>query len=144
MNNKGVILLDMLFSLFLFLIIVSFIPPTLHLVLEKQLAAAELQNMEWQLFVSQLKKEVRISESIQVENNKLLLYADGENIIYEAYGGKIRRRVDFTGHEVTLQNVVSVQFSKLKNGVQVKIKDDYNQQNEAHIWSYLRLEGSSL
>lgn len=142
-NDKGFMLLDMLFSLFLFLLIIAFLPPILHIIIEKQMVAVQLKEMEWQVFVGQLKKEVRMSESIHVENNKLLLYVDGENIMYELYLTKIRRRVNATGHEVTLQGVASVQFSEIHNGVKVEVKNVYNQQKEVNILSYVQLEGSN-
>ncbi|MFT8319437.1 MAG: competence type IV pilus minor pilin ComGF [Bacillus sp. (in: firmicutes)] len=142
-TNKGFILLDMLFALSLFLVIVSFIPPTLKIIGNNQIVAIQLKEMEWQLFVSQLKKEVRMSENIYVENNKLFMYIDGENIQYELYTDKIRRRVNAAGHEVTLQDVAAVQFSEIQNGVKVKVKNKYNQQKEVLIWNYLQHEGGN-
>ncbi|PKG25710.1 competence type IV pilus minor pilin ComGF [Niallia nealsonii] len=138
-NKKGFILLDMLFSLFIFLIIVSFLPFFLQIILNVQPIEKQLQNIEWEIFAQQLKKEVRMSESIDVEQNKLLLYIDGENIQYEWYSNKIRRRVNVSGHEVVLQGIETINFSAIANGVKVMVKDQYMQQKEVEVRSYLNL-----
>lgn len=141
MNNRGIVLLDMLFSLFLFLVIVSFLPLFLQMILDIQPMERQLRNLEWEIFAQQLKKEVRMSESINIDQNKLLLYVNGENIQYEWYSNKIRRRVNVSGHEVVLQGIETVDFLFLVNGVEVVVKDQYMEQKEVKIRSYLNLEG---
>ncbi|GKU81169.1 competence type IV pilus minor pilin ComGF [Niallia sp. NCCP-28] len=140
-NKKGFILLDMLFSLFVFLVIVSFLPFFLQIILNIQPAEKQLQNIEWEIFAQQLKKEARMSESINIEQNKLLLYVNGENIQYECYSNKIRRRVNVSGHEVVLQRIEMIGFFSIANGVKIIVKDQYMQQKEVEIRSYLNLEG---
>jgi len=103
----------------------------------------QLQNIEWEIFAQQLKKEVRMSQSIHIDQNKLFLYENGETVQYEWYSNKIRRRVNVSGHEVVLQGVEMVQFSSISNGVKVIVKDQYKQQKEAEIRSYLNMEEDS-
>jgi len=142
-NKSGFILVDMLFSLFIFVVIVSFLPFFLQLILDAQPMEKQLQNIEWEIFAQQLKKEVRMSQSIHIDQNKLFLYENGETVQYEWYSNKIRRRVNVSGHEVVLQGVEMVQFSSISNGVKVIVKDQYKQQKEAEIRSYLNMEEDS-
>jgi len=142
-NKSGFILVDMLFSLFIFVVVVSFLPFFLQLILDAQPMEKQLQNIEWEIFAQQLKKEVRMSESIHIDQNKLFLYENGETVQYEWYSNKIRRRVNVSGHEVVLQGVEMVQFSSISNGVKVIVKDQYKQQKEAEIRSYLNMEEDS-
>jgi competence protein ComGF len=81
--------------------------------------------MEWEVFTSQIKKEIRMSTSITVLNQTLLLQKDGQTIFYEKYGTNLRRRVDYKGHEILLQNVGTFQFEKIGNGIRVKLVDKY-------------------
>jgi competence protein ComGF len=45
-----------------------------------------------------------------------------ETVIYEKYGSNLRRRVNFTGHEIVLQNVDQYIFSLQRNAVKVTVK----------------------
>lgn len=142
-NQSGVILVDMLISLSFFLLLVSFFPILIQMILDKSIVSKELQNMEWQVFLNQLKEEVHVAQSIQVSNNKLLLYIDGDTVYYEQYGTRIRRRVNLTGHEVALQNINFIVFTPKKSGVNVSIMDIHNQMKEASLYSYLILDGDT-
>jgi len=137
LNNKGYVLLEMLLSFFIFTIILSLLFTPLRLMLDRQFSEKELQDMEWELFILELKKETKMSQGIAVANNKLVLYVDGRVVTYEKYGSNIRRRVDSTGHEVALQGINSVEFTMQKNGFQVKVTDRFAMEKETNIRSYL-------
>lgn len=137
LNNKGYVLLEMLLSFFIFTIILSLLFTPLRLMLDRQFSEKELQDMEWELFILELKKETKMSQGIAVANNKLVLYVDGRVVTYEKYGSNIRRRVDSTGHEVALQGINSVEFTMQKNGFQVKVTDRFAMEKETSIRSYL-------
>lgn len=139
LNNKGFTLLELLYSLTIFCLIVSFIPITFQYVLHEEPIQKRLQHLEWEVFISQLKKELRMSDQATVSNNKVYLWKNGEIIIYEKYGSNIRRRVDYTGHEIVFQKVNAVTFHVIKNGIKINMKDEYGQLNEVSVRSFLNI-----
>lgn len=137
LNNKGYVLAEMLLSFFIFTIILTLLLTPLRLMLDKHFSEKELQEMEWEVFILELKKETKMSQGISVSNNKLVLYVDGRVVTYEKYGSNIRRRVDSTGHEVALQAINKVEFIMQKNGFRVKVVDRFGREKESSIRSYL-------
>jgi competence protein ComGF len=140
LNNKGFTLLEMLFAFSIFYLIVSFVPVFYKIVINEDSLNQRLSGMEWEVFVSQVKKEIRTSDRIQISGSKLLLEKDGRLILYEKYGENLRRRVDFTGHEILLQQVHSVHFKKLQNGVQMIVKDKGGMEKTTAIRSFIDME----
>ncbi|WP_400242350.1 competence type IV pilus minor pilin ComGF [Niallia sp. JL1B1071] len=140
-NTKGYILMEMLLCFFIFSIILSLLIVPLKHMLNRQVSETELQDMEWEVFILELKKEAKIAQNIDVSNNKLLLYVDGRVVTYEKYESSIRRRVDSTGHEVALQGVKNVDFKRDKNGFRVEVINQFAKKKDASIISYLRMEG---
>jgi competence protein ComGF len=136
-NNKGFTLVEMILAFSIFLIIVSFIPISISMLYQNGLVDERLQKMEWEVFIAQVKKEVRISDRINVDNNKLYLAKDGQTIVYESYGSNIRRKVDLKGHEIMLQNVKTVTFEKIVRGVKISVQDLYNQSETSMIRSFI-------
>lgn len=108
--------------------------------IQNEIVDERLQRMEWEVFISQVKKEVRMSDTITINHNRLLLNSNGKNIIYEQYGPSIRRRVDLKGHEIYLQNIKSVTFEKLNQGVKISVQDIYDQNESKIIRTLLRKE----
>ena len=96
------------------------------------LVGERLQKMEWEVFIAQVKKEVRMSDSMSVNGNKLYLKNKGQTILYQQYNSNVRRRVDLKGHEIMLQNIENVKFEKVTQGVKISVQDLY-QQNETSI-----------
>ena len=47
--------------------------------------------------------------------------------MYEKYGSNIRRRVGLKGHEIMLQNLKTVTFERVVNGVKISVQDQYDQ-----------------
>lgn len=92
------------------------------MILDHRDSDVTLQNMEWQVFCAQLKKEIRFASHVEVVSGKLFLKKDNETVIYEQYGSNLRRRVNFTGHEIVLQNVDQYSFSLQRNAVKVTVK----------------------
>ncbi|WP_051968184.1 MULTISPECIES: competence type IV pilus minor pilin ComGF [Neobacillus] len=122
-NEKAFTLIEVLYALAIFSIIIFFIQPVLQMILDHRDSNASLQNMEWQVFCAQLKKEIRFASHVEVVSGKLFLKNDNdETVIYEKYGSNLRRRVNFTGHEIVLQNVDQYIFSLQRNAVKVTVK----------------------
>lgn len=137
LNNRGYVLAEMLLSFFIFMIILTLLLTPFRLILDKQFSERALQEMEWDVFILELKKETKLSQGISVSNNKLVLYVDGRVVTYEKYGSSIRRRVDSTGHEVALQGINKVDFIMQKNGFRVKVVDRFGMEKETSVISYL-------
>ena len=104
-NNKGFTLVEMIFAFSIFLIIASFIPISISMLYQNGLVDERLQKMEWEVFIAQVKKEVRMSDSVSVDGNKLYLKNKDQTILYQQYDSNVRRRVDLKGHEIMLQNI---------------------------------------
>jgi len=97
--------------------------PVFQIILNNKDTEATLQAMEWDVFSSQVKKEVRLSTRAEVISNRLILTKDTETIQYEMYGSNLRRRVNSTGHEILLQNVSQYSFAILNNAVKIDVTD---------------------
>jgi len=132
LHNKGFTFIEMILAFSVFLIIVSLFPLFFQVLSHNGFVEERIQRMEWEVFISQLKKEVRMSDSVRIESNKLMLKVEKESIMYERYGTNIRRRVDSLGHEVMLQDIKTVMFEKVIKGVRISVEDKYNQ-NESVI-----------
>lgn len=97
--------------------------PIFQVILNYKDSRAELQWMEWEVFSNQLKKEIRQSTKGEINSGHLVLTRDTETITYEQYGTVIRRRVNSTGNEITLQNVSQYTFVIVNNAVKLTVKD---------------------
>ena len=142
-REAGFILTEMLVALTLFLVFCAFFPLAIKITTEGRIISSSLHSLEWDVFLHQLKKEVRLAESVRVADQKLYLTVDEKNIQYELYGNKIRRRVNGTGHEVCLQEVETVKFEAVQNGVKIAVKDSLQNNRNALVYSFLRLKEAS-
>lgn len=128
LNEKGFTILEMLFSLTLFLLIVGFLPLGLRTVVEFNQFEKRMQRLEWEVFISQVKKEMRMAEQITVQHDRIFVYRNNEKILYEKYGSSLRRRVDLKGHEILIQNIKSVGFSYQAGQLAITIIDLFGQE----------------
>ena len=123
LNEKGFTLIEALIAFSIFLTIIFFTTPVFQISLNNKDAEKNLQAMEWEVFSSQIKKEIRLSTRAELLSNRLILTKDSETIQYEKYGTSLRRRVNSTGHEVILQNVAQHSFTISNNSVNIKVID---------------------
>ncbi len=126
-NNKGFTIVEMMIAFSAFLLIASFIPLCFRLFYHDGFVEKRLQRMEWEVFINQAKKEIRMGEGISVENNRLTFVKSGQSVNYEKYGSNIRRRVGSKGHEIMLQNIKTVTFEQVVNGVEISVQDQFDQ-----------------
>jgi competence protein ComGF len=136
-NEKAFTLVEMLFSFWVFTIIVFFILPLLGVMVQHNAPSIRLQEMEWDVFSSQIKKEIRMSTKGQVVSNRLILTENTDSITFEKYENILRRRVNNTGHEVLLQNVAEVNFTVLPNMVRVDVKDLNHREYLVYVPTFL-------
>jgi competence protein ComGF len=132
----------MLFAFSIFTIIIFFISPLFEIMLQHNELQKRQQIMEWDVFCSQIKKEIRMSSKAQLVGTSLVLTEDAGTIVYEKYGNVLRRRVNNTGHEVLLQNVTEVNFSLMPNTVRVTVKDSYRRDYTVNVYSFLDWNGA--
>ncbi len=136
-NEKAFTLIEALFALSIFMIIIFFISPIFHLLLGQKESQVRLQAMEWEVFCNQLKKEIRLSTQAKLGSGgvTLILTKDSETISYERYETYLRRRVNSTGHEIVLQNVSQYSFILLPNAVKITVIDKWGKEHSVIAYS---------
>mgnify|MGYP003622676308 CR=1 FL=1 len=122
MNSRGFTLLEMLVVLAVVLLVVSFFPLLLDVrwLHEKQ---NEFQPLEWQVFLQQIKSEIR--EAKELENVSTTLYA------YKPTG---------QGNEIVLQNVSYVQYQLATTGVQITVTATNGKRYEAFVSTFFPVQ----
>jgi competence protein ComGF len=136
-NEKAFTLLEVLFAFSIFTTIVFFMFPVFQIILDDKDSNGRLQNMEWDVFCSQIKKEIHISSKAEVISGNLVLTLNNDKILYEKYGTNIRKRVNSTGHETLLQNVSVVTFTRINNSVKITVKDVWEREYSVVVHSYI-------
>lgn len=116
-------MVEMLLSVLLFLLIASMLPLGMKIILDNRVSDTAVRKMEWEIFSSQVKKEIRSAQQLTVQPDKLLIKVDGQLILYEKYSSNMRRRVNYQGHEILMQNLSSFSFGKTVDGIEIKAKD---------------------
>ncbi|OCA91098.1 hypothetical protein A8F94_04355 [Bacillus sp. FJAT-27225] len=141
MNNKGLIMSEMLLSLACLSIIAFLLAPAIS-VLEsgKSHTSRKLQEMEWEIFYTQAKNELLSAASIQVLSGKLVFKLEKDTVMYEKYGNTIRRRVNLTGHEILLQNIDTVAFKREGQQIIMQTTDFEGNLYEGIIYSIIPWE----
>ncbi|MGE8204498.1 competence type IV pilus minor pilin ComGF [Heyndrickxia sp. NPDC080065] len=119
-------------SLLLISMILSFFPLFIKVFEQINHSLSTEEDYEWNLFVIQLRKELRISDKWKVTDNKLYLDVNDEKVMYEQYGNLIRRRVNEMGHEVVLQRVKAISITGDQNQIVFHVQFLTNHQKEAH------------
>lgn len=122
-SERGFTMVEMLLSVLLFFLIASMLPLGMKIILDQRVADITVRRMEWEVFSSQVKKEIRSAQQMTVQTDRLLMKVDGQYILYEKYGTSMRRRVNYLGHEILMQNLSSFSFGKIADGVEIKAKD---------------------
>ena len=122
-SERGFTMAEMLLSVMLFLMIASMLPLGMKIILDHRVAETLERKMEWEVFSSQVKREIRSAQQMTVQSDKLFMKIDEQTIVYEKYNSSMRRRVNFQGHEILVQNLSSFSFGKIADGVEIKARD---------------------
>ncbi|WP_240056582.1 competence type IV pilus minor pilin ComGF [Bacillus mesophilum] len=137
-NEKGFTMLDALYGFTVFLLIMSLIPLTMNHIIQSSETNKIIAKMEWNIFIQQLKKEVRLSEGgIEVANGKLIVRKNQQQISYEKYGSNIRRRVNGTGHEIVMQNVRDVTYEEQRKSLVIRMIDTKDETHTSLITPFI-------
>lgn len=139
LNDRGFTLLEMLLSLLTFIMIASVLPIGIRTILDDGIIEGGLHRMEWEVFSSQVKKEVRSADQMTVSPDKILMKIDGKIILYEKYGTNIRRRVDFQGHEILMQNLSDFRFKRVQEGFELTASDIKGIQHSATFQNFIQV-----
>jgi competence protein ComGF len=135
LNKRGFTLVEVLIAFSIFSTIVFFFMPTFQIILSNKDTQSEIQGMEWEVFSSQMKKEMRLSSRAEIISGRLILTKDTETVQFEKYGTNIRRRVNSTGHEIILQNVSQFSLSLINNAVKITVTDTWGKVYSLTLYS---------
>jgi competence protein ComGF len=135
--NSGFTLAEALLGLAAFCLLAALLPLSFQVFSKVDQGNSRLQTMQWEVFSNQIKKEIRMSQKINPQVNKLFLTRETDSILYEKFGTNVRRRVNMTGNEILLQNVKNIQFDSIKNGTIVKVEDIWSRKYSFTTRSYI-------
>ncbi|WP_051529917.1 competence type IV pilus minor pilin ComGF [Anoxybacteroides tepidamans] len=141
MQNRGFTMIEMLIVLFCVLLVLSFLPMLLDIHWLQTDKSRRFNQLEWQVFVQQLKREIR--ESTQLQSSGAVLYAykpTGEKVSFEKYGTVIRRRVNNEGNETVLQAVSDVRYEVKEKGVRIHVLTLEGRQYTAFISTFFPIK----
>jgi competence protein ComGF len=141
LNDHAFTMLEMLLAISAFLLIASILPLGMKFILEDDGADSGIRRMEWEVFSSQVKKEIRSAEQLTIQPDKLLLKVDGKLIIYEKYSASMRRRVNYDGHEILVQNLARFSFEKITDGVEIRATDLNGVQYSSRVHYFYQIGG---
>ncbi|MBS4199655.1 ComGF family competence protein [Bacillus sp. FJAT-49732] len=133
-DQKGFTLLDSIFCMLILTIIMSLMPLLFHsfAVIDRTIKVDE--DFEWNLFLIQLRNELEDAEKVYVNTHpNRILIEKNLMIIYETHGNRIRRTVNEKGHEIVLQHVSSVSFTKIDHMLLVNVSFTNGVKEEARF-----------
>lgn len=78
-----------------------------------------------------------MSTKAEVAGSSLVLTEDAGIVVFEKYENSLRRRVNYSGHEILLQNVSEASFTIVKNKVQITVKDENGKVYWGEIYPFL-------
>ncbi|WP_096201237.1 competence type IV pilus minor pilin ComGF [Bacillus sp. FJAT-45350] len=124
MNTKGFTLIETIISFSIFLLVISLLPLFINALSND---ASTPQKFEFTLFCNQLSMDIREASSIHLTGTTLYLYKpSGATVSIEKFGNLIRRRLNGTGHDVLLREVMHVRYEVSNCSVLVTVVDNHN------------------
>jgi competence protein ComGF len=125
LNEKGFTLLETLFSLVLFLMIISISTSSIKSFVKRNYSYESVNRLELDNFIKEVQKEANKSISFTV-HSELLLFEEFNQVTtsYRKYATIIRRQRLGLGHEIVLQNIRDIKFEQIsERQILVKIID---------------------
>lgn len=138
-NDNGFTMLEVIISFSIFCILASFLPLFFSILLNIDHVENRLQQFEFELFISQLNKEVQGCDYIDVRNGKLYMQSAGEEITVEKYASSVRRLVALRGHELLLQNVKDIKFIEGVSSILITVVDVNDRVYEDQLFPFLQV-----
>ncbi|WP_158095102.1 competence type IV pilus minor pilin ComGF [Gottfriedia luciferensis] len=124
-NEQGFTLLETLFSLIIFIIIISITTSSLKSFVNRNNQFESVNKLEWDNFIKEVQKEANKSISFTIYSD-MLIFEDSIHVTssYRKYATIIRRQKLGTGHEIVLQNIRSIEFQQIsKKQIFIKVVD---------------------
>lgn len=113
-DERGFTLLETLFSLVLFLIIISISTSSLKSFVKRNYNYESVNRLELDNFIKEVQKEANKSISFTVYPDMLLFEEFNQvTISYRKYATIIRRQRLGAGHEIVLQNIKDIKFVQI-------------------------------
>lgn len=136
--------MNMLFSLAIFLIIISSMLTLLSFLKNTSEQPNDLRPFEWELFSEQVSYEIKQSSQFQVTSEGLM-YTNPQNqrVTVSRYNDLIRRQIGGKGHEVLLQQVKSFNAVVEESGVTLSIVSAAGKQYELKTYLYQEFKGEN-
>nr|WP_289036704.1 ComGF family competence protein [uncultured Allobacillus sp.] len=103
-----------LIALTILMVLSSLVLPLLVTV-QKIESPSYKKEYEWRQFHFYLKKEFNEAQFVTIEENAIQFHLPNNITRYELYFDMIRRRVNESGHEVILTDVVDLSVRKISN-----------------------------
>ncbi|PFH84821.1 competence type IV pilus minor pilin ComGF [Bacillus sp. AFS088145] len=124
-NEKGFTLLETLFSLVLFLMIISISTSSIKSFVKRNYSYESVNRLEFDNFIKEVQKEANKSISFTVHSDLLLFEEFNQvTISYRKYATIIRRQRLGLGHEIVLQNIRDIKFEQIsERQILVKVID---------------------
>lgn len=109
-NSKGFTMVEALFVLLIFVSMAALFPLIYGVLYRTEEQLDPERRSEWELFVLQLRKEIYLSHSLNIQEDRITFIQGKDQITIEKYKESIRRRVGGRGHEIILQEIDSLTF----------------------------------
>jgi competence protein ComGF len=140
-NSNGFTLIESLIVLMVFSACAASMP-LLYEGADRIIKAAKAEkNIEWELFIIQLRNEMHMSSNWHLSETKLTYSTTGSNdviVSISQYRDKIRRQVQGQGHEVLLQNVKTASFSSKGGKVYIHVTFSNGEQEGASMYPFYK------
>ena len=142
-QEQGFTLIEMLLSILIVIIIAHLILQTMLVIVPQNEKAKGINSREWELFLMNVKREIKSGESVRVSSNQLAILTSFPEKVssIHRYNNLIRRQVDFKGHEVLLHNVKSLHVEQKDYYIKMTVIDVNDQIFSANLFYYNGLEG---
>lgn len=139
-NERGYTILNLLFSLLIYIFIISTVTIIFHFLVSHSQHPKDLKPFEWELFIIQLQREIKESSELTVsETNISYLNKQGQNISISKYSNVIRRQVEGLGHEIMLLKVKNVSFQQKESGFELSVISEAGKHYSHNFHSYKEL-----
>ncbi len=135
-QENGFTMIEMLFALSITLIVAHLFLQSMLVLQPMRENNQELNPLEWELFLHNLKREVKKAENSTVVNGNLFLQFEGSQYSVEKYKNLLRQRVNGVGHVVLLHNVKNYNVEKEEHFINLTVYDLSNKQYSAKLLYY--------
>ncbi|GLY09945.1 competence type IV pilus minor pilin ComGF [Pseudobacillus badius] len=135
-NNKGFTMVESLLVLMIFISIAALFPLVYGALYRTEEQLDPERRAEWELFILQLRKEMHLSHSLQITEERIIFVQGADLVSIEKYQEGVRRRVGGRGHEIILQEVVSIRFYSCGSLLCAEAAFENGEKEEAQLHLY--------